>query len=87
MKLVAVAGQEDEERASGWRKVIEASLAVLEELLGESRHGLCADFMAFDPAAGGYKAVTTQVLERPGDGTFSWNACRCARGTAQEGVV
>ena len=57
-----------------------ASLEALAELQTDSTHGLCADFMAFDAAAGRYRAVTTQVLERPGDGTFSWNACRCARG-------
>ena len=72
--------QEDVEHASGWTSVMAASLEALAELQTDSTHGLCADFMAFDADAGRYRAVTTQVLERPGDGTFSWNACRCARG-------
>ena len=58
--------------------MLEASLCALEELLFSSKHGLCSDFMAYDPKSKRYHAVKTQVLERPGDGTFSWNACRCA---------
>lgn len=57
--------------------MLEASLCALEELLCSSKHGLCSDFTAYDPLAKRYHAVKTQVLERPGDGTFSWNACRC----------
>ena len=70
--------QEDVEHASGWKNVLEASLCALEELPFSSKHGLCSDFMAYDPKSKRYHAVKTQVLERPGDGTFSWNACRCA---------
>ena len=70
--------QEDVEHASGWHDVLEASLCALEGLLTSSKHGLCSDFMAYDPLSKRYHAVTTQVLERPSDGTFSWNACRCA---------
>ncbi len=70
--------QEDKEHADGWERVRAASLEALNELLDDSVHGLCSDFVAYDKGTGRYHAVTCQVLERPGDGTFSWNACRCA---------
>jgi len=77
--------QEDKEHADGWERVRAASLEALNELLDDSVHGLCSDFVAYNKGTGRYHAVTCQVLERPGDGTFSWNACRCAPCRPPEG--
>ena len=40
--------------------------------------GLVPDFAAWNQAAKCYQPVQGQVLERPDDGKYGWNACRWA---------
>ena len=57
---------------------LDACIEHLSRGLAPHATGLLPDFATWHEGARCYKPVRGQVLERPEDGTYGWNACRCA---------
>lgn len=70
------APQEDIERSDGWQRCLDSCITQLCRGLAPHQTGLMPDFAMYDHTGQCYKPVLRQVLERPEDGCYGWNACR-----------
>lgn len=68
--------QEDTAHADGWRACLDSCIDQLNLSLAPHGTGLLPDFAIWNEATKSYAPVRRQVLERPEDGKYGWNACR-----------
>lgn len=67
---------EDEAHAKGWKLCLDACIEQLSRGLAPHATGLLPDFAIWHEPSKCYRPVRGQVLERPDDGKYGWNACR-----------
>ncbi|KAI8058423.1 Six-hairpin glycosidase-like protein [Syncephalis plumigaleata] len=75
------------ERSGDWTAVLNTCKSIMRSQYNlNSNTGLVADFLQGDPN-GGYRPSNGQVLEKPEDAYYNWNACRVPWRLAQYYLV